>query len=378
MVDDEPVNLALLHAMLDSAGYTDIRCTTDARSVVRTVVEWDADIVLLDLGMPQLDGYAVLQQLRFALPSHVYLPVLVLTGDTSSQAKQRALRLGANDYCTKPFDPAEVVLRVGNLLATRALHKQLSAHNELLEIRVEQRTAELEEARLEILERLAAASEYRDDATHQHTQRVGDVSALLATDLGYDAADAEILRRAAPLHDIGKIGIADEILLKPGRLTVSEFAQIKRHTEIGAQILAGSRYAILQMGEVIARTHHERWDGSGYLGLTGDTIPQAARIVAVADVFDALIHERPYKHAWPWAEALAYIRDGAATQFDPGAVAAFVALEASGRLELVAPKPQLGSPLQGCPAPTDQARADDAPVGRFLRLTEARSEHTIG
>ena len=363
VVDDEPVNLDLLRALLESAGYTDVRCTADPRSVVRTVVDWNADIVLLDLGMPMLDGYAVLEQLRFALQSHVFMPVLVLTADGSPQAKQRALGLGANDFLTKPFDPVEVVLRVGNLLETRALHLQLSRQNELLEARVQQRTAELEEARHEILDRLAAAAEYRDDDTHQHTQRVGDVAAMIAIELGYADADAEILRRAAPLHDLGKIGIPDEILLKPGRLTKAEFAQVKRHTEIGARILAGSRFAILQQGEIIARTHHERWNGTGYLGLRGEAIPHGARIVAVADVFDALTHERPYKRAWPRADALRYVRDGASEQFDPMVVAAFVAIDAEGRLE---------------PLERDPAAGDREQVGRFVRLPDARREHAPG
>lgn len=356
VVDNEPVNLALIEAMLTAAGYRDIRCLTDPRTVVRTVVEWNADIVLLDLAMPYLDGYAVLEQLRFALQAHVFMPVLVLTADASAEAKQRALGLGANDFLTKPFDPAEVVLRVNNLLETRALHQQLSAQNERLEERVRERTAELEEARLEILERLAAAAEYRDDDTHQHTQRVGDVAAMLAVELGYPDADAEILRRAAPLHDLGKIGIADEILLKPGRLTAAEFQQVQRHTEIGASILAGSRSAILQMGEVIARTHHERWDGSGYIGLRGAQIPHAARIVAVSDVFDALTHERPYKKAWPRDEAMRYVCDGADTQFDPMVVSAFAALDHEGRLDVVEHPSMHGH---------------RAPVGRFIRLSDA-------
>ena len=363
LVDDEPVDLALLQALLENAGYHEIRTLTDPRSVVRTVVEWDADIVLLDLSMPQLDGYAVLEQLRFALQAHVFMPVLVITADSSAEAKQRALRLGANDYLTKPFDPAEVVLRVNNLLETRALHLQLSAQNEQLEARVQERTAELEEARLEILERLAAAAEYRDDDTHQHTQRVGDVAAMIAHALGYSDADAEILRRAAPLHDLGKIGIPDEILLKPGRLTAAEFLKVQQHTEIGARILAGSRFAILQMGEVIARTHHERWDGTGYIGLSGEAIPQASRIVAVADVFDALTHQRPYKRAWPRAEALRYLCDGAATQFDPMVVAAFTALDAEGRLEVVE-----HPAMQG----------DRGSVSRFVRLPDARQESLSG
>ncbi|MEP7054747.1 MAG: HD domain-containing phosphohydrolase [Actinomycetota bacterium] len=361
IVDDEPVNLALLHELLEAEGYSGIRCTTEPRTVVRTVAEWEPDIILLDLVMPGLDGYALLEQLR-AGKSRVFMPILVLTGDTTRTARERALRLGANDFLTKPFDPAETVLRVGNLLETRALHRRLRAQNAQLEARVRERTAELEEARLEILDRLAAAAEYRDDDTHRHTQRVGDVTALLATALGYAAAEAETLRRAAPLHDVGKIGISDEILLKPGRLTPAEFEQIQRHTEIGARILTGSRSAILQMGEIIARTHHERWDGSGYLGLRAASIPHASRIVAVADVFDALTHERPYKHAWPRTDAVRYIRDGAASQFDPAVVSAFVALDRGGSLALAERAPACGAPE----------------VGRFVRLPDAHGARTPG
>ena len=352
VVDDEPANLRLLDDLLHAAGYLNVRCTTDSMGAATTAREWGADIVVLDLNMPEYDGFAVLEELRTGAQAQEYLPVLIVTADCSMQTRQRALRLGATDFLTKPFDQVEVLLRIANLLETRSLHCTLRENNAQLERRVKQRTAELEEARLEILDRLAAAAEYRDDDTHQHTQRVGDVAALMGCALGLSDADAEIIRRAAPLHDLGKIGISDEILLKPGRLTTEEFTEIKRHTEIGARILAGSRFAILQMGEVIARTHHERWDGSGYLGLRGEAIPFASRIVAVADVFDALIHERPYKHAWPRDEALRYVRDGAATQFDPMVVTVFLELEASGRF----------ASLEGAIVLQDRAQ-----VGRHLR-----------
>jgi len=336
IVDDEPINLKLLQHVLRSAGYDALHTLTDPRETIASLVDWSPDMVLLDLSMPHLDGYAVLERLRTVVPATSYLPVLVLTADATDEAKQRALTLGAKDFLTKPFDHTEVLLRIANLLDTRMLHRQLQGHNELLEARVRQRTAELEEARLEILVRLAAAAEYRDDDTHQHTQRVGDIAALLGLELGFSDADAETIRLAAPLHDLGKIGIPDDILLKPGALTREEFAQIRRHTEIGARILAGSRFAILQMGEVIARTHHERWDGDGYLGIRGEEIPLPSRIVAVADVFDALTHERPYKGAWPREEALAYIRDESGAHFDPIVVTAFLALESDGKVAAAA------------------------------------------
>jgi putative two-component system response regulator len=311
----------------------------DARAVVPLVMDWNPDILLLDLAMPHLDGFGVLELLDAVLPESTYLPVLVLTANPSISVREHALAAGAKDFLTKPFDHTDVLLRINNLLHTRALHTRLEDHNQLLEARVRQRTLELEEARAEILQRLASAAEYRDDDTHQHTRRVGDVAAALAIEVGVADADAEVIRCAAPLHDLGKIGISDDILLKPGRLTREEFTEIQRHTEIGARILAGSRFAILQMGELIARTHHERWNGSGYLGLRGERIPLPARIVAVADVFDALTHERPYKHAWPRDEAVAYIRDQSGREFDPMVVGAFDALETEGRLEIVLASP---------------------------------------
>jgi putative two-component system response regulator len=358
VVDDETTNLAMLEELLTSSGYQGVRCLNDSRDAVRVAREWNADIILLDLNMPYYDGFAVLEELRGGARPDEYLPVLVLTADSTTTAKQRALRLGATDFLTKPFDHVEVLLRIANLLQTRSLHLSLQRNNELLERRVVQRTAELEEARLEILHRLAAAAEFRDDQTHQHTLRVGDVAALLGIELGFSDADADVMRQAAPLHDLGKIGIPDEILLKPGKLTTEEFAEIKRHTEIGARILAGSRYAILQMGEVIARTHHERWDGSGYLGMSGEAIPLVSRIVAVADVFDALMHERPYKRAWPREEAVSYMRDGAATQFDPMVVTVFLQLETAGRFTMLEPmillqdRAEIGEELRSIAAAT--------------------------
>lgn len=214
----------------------------------------------------------------------------------------------------------------------RELERAVNRHNEVsfdaLERAVRDRTAELEEARLETLRRLALAAEYRDEDTFEHTERVGRVAALLAGQLGLSEADIATLRHAAPLHDVGKLGISDTILLKPGRLTAREFEQMKRHTVDGARILTGSSSDVLEVAEQIALGHHERWDGSGYpSGLAGEAIPLCARIVAVADVFDALTHTRPYKDAWPVAEAAAEIHDHGGTQFDPAVVGAFERLD---------------------------------------------------
>jgi PAS domain S-box-containing protein len=204
--------------------------------------------------------------------------------------------------------------------------EQLADSARLLEAKVAERTSELDDARTELLQRLAVAAEYRDDDTFQHTERVGNEAAQIAAPLGLDSGQIELLREAAPLHDVGKLAISDSILLKPGKLTVEEFEIMKTHAAAGARVLSGSSSPVLQMATVIAATHHERWDGNGYpAGLAGEAIPLVGRVVAVADVFDALTHDRPYKSAWPLEEAIAEIRRGAGTQFDPQVAAAFLA-----------------------------------------------------
>jgi PAS domain S-box-containing protein/putative nucleotidyltransferase with HDIG domain len=205
---------------------------------------------------------------------------------------------------------------------------QLSNNAKLLEEMVAARTAELEEARAETMLRLARAGEYRDDETFHHTERVGATSAAIAKQLGLDPEQVKLIREAAPLHDIGKIAISDRILLKPGALTPEERTEMERHAEAGAQLLSGSRSPVLHMAAVIAASHHERWDGTGYpRGLVRERIPFAGRIVAVADVFDALTHDRPYKKAWPVEAAIAEIRRASGSQFDPRVVAAFMATQ---------------------------------------------------
>jgi putative two-component system response regulator len=341
IVDDEPANVLLLQRILDEAGYTDHTASTDPRQVLTIHARYDPDLILLDLAMPHLDGFAVMAQLRQVIPAGTFLPILVLTADMTSQAKQQALSGGATDFLLKPFDPTEVLLRIGNLLQTRRLHLELQSHNQLLEQRVRDRTAQLEAAHNEILQRLALAAEYRDDETHQHTLRVGESSALLGAALGLPNEHVQHLRQAAPLHDIGKIGISDTVLLKPAKLTPEEFDHVKTHTLIGGRILADSPVAVLQLGREIAMTHHERWDGSGYPhGLQGEHIPLSGRIVTVADVFDALTHERPYKHAWPVEQAVAEITAQRARQFDPDVVDAFLRLLERGKLPAVGSIPQ--------------------------------------
>jgi putative two-component system response regulator len=338
VVDDEQANVMLLERVLQQSGYSNLVATTDSSQVVALCERLQPDLLLLDLHMPEPDGFELMRLLAPWTAKKGYLPILVLTADVSQEAKQQALSMGAQDFLTKPLDPIEVRLRVNNLLETRQLHTQLQRHNELLEQRVRVRTSDLEQSRLEILDRLALAAEYRDDDTHQHAQRIGRTAGLLAVQLKLGAKTASEIRRAAPLHDIGKIGIPDQILLKPGNLTPDEFEVIKTHTTIGAQMLSGSQAPLLQMAEQIALTHHERWDGTGYpVALASDQIPISGRIVAVADVFDALAHERPYKQAWPLDEVLAELSDQSGRQFDPAVIDAFQALDHAALLEPFSP-----------------------------------------
>jgi len=325
IVDDEEVNLQLLTKILHKAGYTDIRTTHDPTKALPIFIEYRPDIVMLDLMMTPITGFDIMELIKPHIPEDSYFPILILTGDSSVESRRKALSQGATDFLTKPFDMPEVILRTRNMLRTRSFYMELHTQNLNLEKKVSDRTKELEEARLEILKRLALAVEYRDDDTGEHTIRVGANCSRVARGLGFSDDMIELVKQAAPLHDIGKVGISDAIVLKPHKLTPEEFEVMKTHTLIGGQILSESRFPVLQIGEKIARSHHERWDGRGYPdGLSGEEIPLEARITSVVDVFDALTHERPYKHAWPVEEAITEIKRCAGANFDPAVVEAFV------------------------------------------------------
>jgi putative two-component system response regulator len=334
IVDDDAANILLLDDILSEAGYRQLLGTTNPFEVETICRQTPPDLILLDLMMPGMDGFAVLERLARPDLAGLSIPVIVLTADINPQSKRQAFIKGANDFLTKPFDGSEVLLRIHNLLSMRQAHLLLQGQNAELEKRVRERTEELEkshreveESQAEVLMRLAHAAEYRDDETGRHTQRVGYASALIAQQLELPAAQVSLIRRTAPLHDIGKIAIPDSILLKPDSLTREEFEIMKTHTEIGGSLLKGGRSPIVKVAEQIARSHHERWDGCGYpYGLGGDAIPLEGRIVAVADVFDALTHERPYKSAWPVDKAWEEIVRQAGRQFDAQVVEAFVTI----------------------------------------------------
>jgi putative two-component system response regulator len=317
IVDDEPANIGTLGRVLTAAGYR-ILSTTSPVEALRLYQEQAPEVMLLDLHMPELDGIGVINRLKQLAPSRTFLPVLVLTGDTSPDARRRVLAAGAKDFVAKPFDMDEVLLRIRNLLETGRLYREIHNQNLLLEQRVRERTVELEGASLDTLERLAIAAEFRDDETGRHTERVGEVAALLGTVLGLPEESVFLIRRAAPLHDVGKIGIPDSILRKPGPLTGEEWEVMKGHASIGARILSGGRSSVVRFAEEIALSHHEHWDGQGYpCGLAGEEIPLAGRLVMVADVFDALTSDRVYRRAWPVDKVMAYVRQYAGKRFDP-------------------------------------------------------------
>lgn len=327
IVDDEWRNVHLLARLLKEAGFINVYSTTDSRQALALYREVRPDLVLLDVLMPFLDGFAVMKQLFGESDPNEYLPILMLTADITSETKQKALSSGAKDFLTKPLDLSEVILRVRNLLETRLLHIRVREQNEELERKVQERTRQLAESRMEILDRLALAGEYRDQDTAEHTRRVGNLAAALASASGSSSEFVELIRHAAQLHDIGKIGVPDHILRKIGALDTHEFDIMKDHARIGSRILSGSSDSLLNMAQSIALTHHEWWDGSGYpTGLSGGSIPFEGRVVALADAVDALTSERAYKKAWPLDATILQLEKQSGKQFDPDLTRAMVGL----------------------------------------------------
>ncbi|MBB4266907.1 HD domain-containing phosphohydrolase [Roseospira visakhapatnamensis] len=316
VVDDEPANVTLLRAVLTSAGYTALRCCTDPREAVRLHQEDRFDLILLDIRMPGMDGFMVMETLA-PLHKDDFLPVIVLTAHDDRETRRRALSLGARDFVTKPFSMDEVLLRVRNQLEVRALHQSL-------EERVRARTQDLMLAQHEVLRRLGRAGEYRDNETGAHVMRMAHSCRLLALAAGLGQTHAENIFQASQMHDIGKIGVPDSVLLKPGRLSGDEWEIMKRHVAISGEILAEPTSELLKLARVIALTHHERYDGSGYPeGLVGDAIPIEGRIATICDIFDALTSVRPYKAAWSAPDAMAFLREHAGDMLDPTLVALF-------------------------------------------------------
>ncbi len=326
IVDDEQGNIHILERMLNAVGYQNITSTTDSRSTPKIYQSMRPDLILLDIKMPGFSGFDVMNALR-TMEKESYLPILVLTAQLDSETRLKAIQAGAKDFVNKPFIMEEMLARINNLLEVRMLHNCLHDDKKSLETQVVESSQELRQYQVEIIHRLARAAEYRDNETGMHVIRISKLCERLARGLGLSDHECHLIRHASPMHDIGKIGIPDHILLKPGKLTLKEWAVMKTHADIGALILSGSESEFLQMAEIIAGSHHERWDGSGYpRGLKEEEIPLVSRIVTVCDVFDALTSDRPYKEAWSVENTVAEMENQSGKLFDPHILLVFMTL----------------------------------------------------
>jgi putative two-component system response regulator len=345
IVDDEPINVKVCQKYLHELGYKKCIGLTDSTRTIAVILDERPDVIILDVMMPIVSGVDVLKLIR-RHDELAHLPVLILTASADRTTKLTVLNLGATDFLTKPIDPSEMAPRVRNVLSVKRYHDSLRNHAQALEEAVRQRTAELESSRMDVIHCLARAVEYRDDHTGRHVERVGRYSGMIARTLGMDPSTCSMIELASQLHDVGKIGVPDDILLKPGRLTPEEYERMQKHTlfgrkiveqmsereweklrqhvQIGCRILDAPRSPLLTMASRIALTHHERWDGSGYpLGLAGEDIPIEGRITAVADVFDALSSVRPYKPSYPIDKCFNILRSESGSHFDPRVIEAF-------------------------------------------------------
>ncbi len=347
IVDDEPINIKVAEKFLTLEGYSQFVTTTNPKEAVRLAIEKQPSILLLDIMMPEISGLDILREIR-ADEQMFDLPVIILTATTDQTTKHEALQLGASDFLLKPVDATELSTRVRNCLAAKAYHDHLRKYATHLEQEVSLRTRDIEQAHAELLICLARAAEYRDDDTGNHVRRVGRYAEIIARHLDLDEAFIQVLAQAAPLHDIGKIGIPDAILHKPGKLEPEEMELMRKHcgygkrivtiqinddemqsfrthADIGAKILQSECSPVLKMASRIALTHHEYWDGTGYpLGLAGEDIPLEGRITAVADVFDALSTKRPYKDAFPYNKCVEIMTGERGTHFEPRLIDAFL------------------------------------------------------
>lgn len=345
VVDEEPVNIRVVRRYLQAAGFPNLVDCSVPSQAFDEIVRKRPDVLILDITMPEVSGLQILAQLR-ECESTRRLPVIVLTTSNDRDTRLKALNYGASDFLSRPVDPLELAPRIRNLIELSRYHSHLQNYNRELKAAVRLKTTELEVSRREVLMCLARAAEFRDDDTGQHVLRVGSFAAIIARGLNLPENYVNLIEQAAQLHDVGKIGIPDSILQKPGPLNEEERREIERHSgygkkilqslsrrddwtvtahsQIGGRILESSHSPLLQMAYRIALTHHERWDGTGYpIGLSGEDIPLEGRITAVADVFDALSTERPYKKAFPTDECFRILMDGRGSHFDPDVIDAF-------------------------------------------------------
>ena len=330
VVDDEAPVRQILHDMLVSLGYTALEAE-DGAQALELAFHREVDLILLDVGLPDLTGYEVARLIRRRFDSTV-LPIIMVTGRAGREERLKAVEAGANDFIGKPVDVTELKVRVAAQLRLKEAELLRRRHQAELERAVRERTQELRttlerlrESQMETLFRLALAAEYKDDQTGKHIQRVGDFCGILAAAAGLPGRQVHLLEVAGPMHDVGKIGVPDAILLKPGKLDPAEWEIMKSHTTIGHRLLSGSSSEYLEVGATVALSHHERWDGTGYpQGLVEEEIPIEGRICAIADVFDALTSDRPYRPAFPVEQAVDMLREGRGSQFDPGLLDLFI------------------------------------------------------
>ena len=323
IVEDNRTNLLVLKGILQKFEDCEVEAFLNPLEALERTNAERFDLILVDYLMPEMDGRTFIAELR-TRPEYEHVPIVMITADGNRQTRIEAITAGATDFLNKPVDPVELKARIGNLLTLRRQQRELASHAHFLMAEVARATSSLVAQEEEIIGRLSRALDYRDNETGEHTSRVARVCRLIAEDLGMPAKACRTIFLAAPLHDIGKVAIPDAILRKPGKLTSEETLAMRQHVPIGADILADGSSDLVQVAARIAATHHERWDGTGYPNrLKAENIPIEGRIVAIADVFDALCSERPYKPAWPLDQARSEIQRGAGTQFDPVCVAAF-------------------------------------------------------
>lgn len=324
IVDDSDINLTLINALVLRLGDCQPVLLNHPRKAMDWCRENVPDLLIVDYMMPDMDGLTFIKEFR-QLPGFAEIPVLMITANDQRDVRYEALEGGANDFLNKPIDRAEFSARARNMLSLRSSQKQLADRAQHLAALVDEKTQHIQRQEKELILRISRAAEFRDPETGAHIQRMAHYSALIAGALGLSPREQQLILDAAPMHDVGKIGIPDYILLKPGKLTPEEFEIMKNHSRLGHELLAESGSEIVRAGAQIALAHHEKFDGTGYPdGLRGEDIPLLGRIVAVADVFDALTSERPYKRAWPLEEAKEFLVKGRGAHFDPGCVDAFV------------------------------------------------------
>jgi putative two-component system response regulator len=324
VIDDAQINVLLLCRLLEKIEHCTSLSFLDPHLALDWCQDQTPDLVLVDYMMPVMNGIEFIRRFRL-FPHCRDIPVLMITANDEVALRYEALEVGANDFLIKPVDKIEFLARTKNMLALRRNQRYLENRASWLDAEVQKATLEIREREQETILRLCKAADSRDPETGAHIVRMANYSRLIAEHLGLANAMQQMILEAAPMHDIGKVGIPDHILLKPGKLSVDEFSIMKTHARLGYQILDGSASETLQMGAQIALSHHEKFDGSGYpQGLSGDDIPLVARIVAVADVFDALTSERPYKPAWSIDRAVDFLKEGSGQHFDPQCINAFL------------------------------------------------------